>query len=254
MLDNHYELVQSRGKYAYPPLSLRFCDPENAPDAVLWGQPVAICGPSQMDGPQFAGYSSFKLDEYHRGLLNSSNSSEVLLGVASVTFWGFAQGRGGRHTTNRALGRARNVAGQGKRGGDAEHIIIEAVGRILSLIEDGRRQEAILEAMTLKHHGLAFGSKLLAFCAPESECVYDEVISLRLEKDSDPRLRQLHVATRGQHNLAAKSSAYAGWAALCTAKAEELNLKGMMWRDWDGSERIWRAIDVERAFFALGRD
>jgi hypothetical protein len=27
----------------------------------------------------------------------------------------------------------------------------------------------------------------------------------------------------------------------------------MKWIDWDATEHGWRAVDVERAFFALGR-
>jgi hypothetical protein len=29
-------------------------------------------------------------------------------------------------------------------------------------------------------------------------------------------------------------------------------MSGFRWQDWDGSSNEWRAIDVERAIFALG--
>ena len=32
-----------------------------------------------------------------------------------------------------------------------------------------------------------------------------------------------------------------------------LNVKGVTWTDWNAKTRNWRAVDVERAFFALGR-
>jgi hypothetical protein len=88
---------------------------------------------------------------------------------------------------------------------------------------------------------------------PDTNCVYDQVISLRLQSSDDPRLSRLHVSTAGQHRLSGKASAYEGWASLCSEKARELNEDGAMWRDWDGVERPWRAVDIERAFFGLGR-
>ncbi|MDP3674389.1 MAG: hypothetical protein Q8R44_04765, partial [Novosphingobium sp.] len=185
--------------------------------------------------------------------LRSEDDEQVLLGVASVTFWGFAQGRDRRHTKERALSRAKIVAGQGKRNGDPKSVITKAVRTISSLLDDGKRQAAIREGMKLKHHGLAFASKLLAFSAPATECVFDEVISLRLQKSNDPRLKGLYVPTSGQHRLDEKAVAYEGWAKLCSAKAAELNASELRWGDWDGKERQWRAVDVERAFFALGR-
>jgi hypothetical protein len=30
-----------------------------------------------------------------------------------------------------------------------------------------------------------------------------------------------------------------------------MNQKQYKWKDWDGSEQKWRAVDVERGFFAL---
>ena len=253
MLDDNDALTKARASYAYAPFSLNRADPVEAADAVLWGQPVMVQGPTASEAPTFSAYSSWELDRYHCGLLRSEVAEDVLLGVASVTFWGFAQGRGGRYTTARALARAGAVAGLGKRGADSPSVIRQKMRTIASLLDGGDRQRAVLETMTLKHHGLAFGSKLLAFMSPDTNCVYDEVISLRLQSSDDPRLSKLHVSTAGQHRLSEKAAAYEGWAMLCSGKAQELNGEGMRWKDWDGVERPWRAVDVERAFFGLGR-
>ena len=210
-------------------------------------------GPSGIRQAALNDWSSWDLDQYHNQLLRSKFDEEVLLGVASVMFWGFAQGSGGRFTTARALSRARNLAGLGKRGSDDAVAIVGKVRSFLVLLDRKDRQGAIREAMTLKHHGLAFASKLLAFSSPNTDCVYDEVISLRLRASEDPRLNTLYVSTFGQHRLLEKAVAYEGWARLCAAKALDLNADGSCWTDWNGAERPWRAIDVERAFFGLGR-
>ena len=252
MLDNHDELTRARHAYAYAPFRLARAA-ESYAHAVLWAQPVRVQGPVEKGALGFAGHSAWDLDQYHHQLLRSETDADVLLGVASVTFWGFGQGKDGRFTTARALARARIVAGLGKRGADDAPAIVGKVRAVCSLLDRGDRQGAVLEAMSLKHHGLAFATKLLAFSSPETECVYDEVISLRLQSSSDIRLKDLHVSPVGKYRLAEKAAAYEGWAQLCTAKALELNHDRGRWTDWDGAERPWRAVDVERAFFGLGR-
>lgn len=253
MLNNTEELTRARNEYAYPPFCLTRSSKPIDESLILWGMPVDIYGPDQFDEHRSSGFSSFELDQYHCKLLRSDDDEKVLLGVASITFWGFALGKG-RFTINRALARAKIVAGLGKRAADAPETITRAVRNIATFLDGGKRQEAIIEAMGLRHHGLAFASKLLAFSNPATESVYDEVISLRLKCAKDPRLTKLHVLTVGQHHIAEKASAYEGWAELCFDKAAQLNLNNSQWRDWDGKNRAWRAVDVERAFFSLGRE
>lgn len=253
MLDDDRALVEARNAYAYAPFCLRRANSGACVDAVLWDMPIVISGPQADDAPGFANFSSAALDQYHGQLLHSDHDEDVLLGVASVTFWGFAQGRGGRFTTARALSRSKQIGGQGKRSADDGAVIVESVRNIIADLDQGRRADAITRAMGLKHHGLAFGSKVLAFVAPATECVYDEVISLRLEASADERLSALHVATVGQHRLAEKARAYAGWAELCMSTAQRLDAAGLTWTDWNGEQLAWRAVDVERAFFGLGR-
>ncbi|AYG95654.1 hypothetical protein D8I30_11020 [Brevundimonas naejangsanensis] len=253
MLDDYKALVEARNAYAYAPFCLRRADSGARVDAVLWGIPVVISGPEPADAPRFEHFSSAALDRYHGQLLHSDHDSDVLLGVASVTFWGFAQGRGGRFTTARALARAKHIAGLGKRSADDGAVIVEAVRSIAVDLAQARRADAIARAMRLKHHGLAFASKLLAFIAPATECVYDEVISLRLKASTDQRLIALHVPTVGQHRMTEKAQAYVGWAELCSSTAQGLDAAGRPWTDWNGEQQAWRAVDVERAFFGLGR-
>lgn len=252
MFDDHEALTRARNAYRYAPLRLVRTESARA-QAVLWDMPVEFVGPLDGQASMFPSWPSWDLDQHHAGLLRSPNDDDVLLGVASVTFWGFGQGRGGRLTTARALARARNIAGLGQRKADEASVIVEKVRTFSAHLDRGDQYAAVIEAMSLQHHGLAFASKLLAFASPETACVYDEVISLRLGVSDDQRLRTLHVSTAGKHRLAEKASAYAGWARLCASKASDLNREGRSWLDWDGSERSWRAVDVERAYFGLGR-
>lgn len=67
------------------------------------------------------------------------------------------------------------------------------------------------------------------------------------------QIKVWHVSTVGKHRLAEKAAAYEGRAQLCASKARELDHSAGRWTDWDGAERPWRAVDVERAFFGLGR-
>jgi hypothetical protein len=41
-------------------------------------------------------YSSYELDEFHRGLLQSENEDDLIHRLLSVVFWGFSSGVGGR--------------------------------------------------------------------------------------------------------------------------------------------------------------
>ena len=54
-------------------------------------------------------YSSYKLDEFHRDLLQSKNEDDLIHGLLSVVFWGFSSGVGGRLNTPRALSRAKAI-------------------------------------------------------------------------------------------------------------------------------------------------
>jgi hypothetical protein len=60
-----------------------------------------------LDDTGRARYSSFDLDEFHRLLLNSDNEEELMHGLLSVVFWGFASGSSGQITKERALFRSR---------------------------------------------------------------------------------------------------------------------------------------------------
>src|SRR5690606_242373 len=112
------------------------------------------------------------------------------------------------------------------------------------------------EVREIKFIAMSFATKLMAFMNPMIAAVYDDVISKRLSTQVDPSLSTLHVPTlaTSTKERALQAIAYEGWCRWCRDKAVELNSAQKKWRDWDASTHAWRALDVERAFFALGRE
>ena len=203
-----------------------------------------------------ARYSSIALDHFHSSLLNSNQDNDILHGLVSVVFWGNASGTDGRINAPFALERAHCLL-RGKRGraptnsGETISILREA----RNLAQTGKIAEGLRIAMNIKFLGMAFASKVLMFTNPSNAAVYDKVISIRLKEYKDPQLQELAVNTLGAWaaKKAEQANKYERWCAWCTAKANVLNRAELKWLDWDGSETPWRAVDVERAFYALGR-
>jgi hypothetical protein len=68
-------------------------------------------------------------------------------------------------------------------------------------------------------------------------------------------LNSLFVSTKlmnSQKGRMHQAMTYERWCRWCVATAETLNASAINWTDWNGAEHNWRAVDVERAFFAIG--
>lgn len=202
-------------------------------------------------------HSSFELDEFHRKLLQRVDDLDLMHGLLSVVFWGFASGTNGRINASRALARSRAILfGRANASPQAPEDIVGFLKRARDLLRELRISEALSEAMQIKFLQMSFTSKLLTFMEPQAAAVYDEVISLRLKKQTDPLLKSLFVSTSiagSKKDRQTQAQSYEGWCRWCSNKANSLNNNGMIWVDWNAVEHIWRAVDVERAFFALGR-
>ena len=202
-------------------------------------------------------YSSYELDEFHRGLLQSENKEDLIHGLLSVVFWGFSSGVDGRLNPRRALSRAKAIVlGRKNASPQPKNEIIVHIERSRELLNASQIAEALLEAEQIKFLQMSFASKLLTFMDPNSAAIYDAVISSRLEKETDPELRGLFVSTDMPTSKTAKvaqANAYAAWCKWCAKKASDLNAQSAKWLDWNGTAKSWRAVDIERAFFALGR-
>jgi hypothetical protein len=209
------------------------------------------------DATARARYSSFELDEFHRVLLNSNEQEHLMHGLLSVVFWGFASGSDGRINAERALARSRAIVhGRANSSPQPSNDIIYHLREARQALNASSISEALQHATKIKFLGMSFASKVLTFMRPTTAAIYDDVISSRLRDYADPNLRNMYVSMRLANSREAKmhqANKYEEWCHWCSQTSITLNNRGILWTDWNGIERTWRAVDVERAFFALGR-
>lgn len=200
-------------------------------------------------------FSSIELDDYHQRLLVSAKDSEVLQGLLSVVFWGFSSSAGGKLNKMRALARARQLI-VGRRAKDGGQLLGTPLCDTIAAIENAREAlargapgEALRFLMTVRFLGMSFASKVLMFVAPTRATVYDSVVYRKLANDPDFPRNLIVNPTTG--SVVRKAAAYEAWCSFCANKAGHLEKLGCQWTDWDGTSHSWRAVDVERAIFAM---
>jgi hypothetical protein len=255
MMEN-VELQHARETYAYIPAKLTRGS-EGSDGDIRWPdlQLSANVPPPNWhsDAAKRRGYSSLKLDDFHSVLLGSDNAQALLHGLLSIVFWGYVSGTDGRIHVERALKRARwHLDGKINSPPQRPAEIISHLKNARELLETANVGDALIEVTRIKFLGMAFGSKVLTFMNTRVAAVYDEVISLRLEEHPDVTLNKLAKGEKLTKKLD-QANLYAEWCDWCRQKAETLNKSGASWRDWDGTENVWRAVDTERALYALGR-
>lgn len=170
-------------------------------------------------------------------------------------FWGYASGTDGRVHAMFALAKSRAIL-RGKKNVPMQRPerIIEHLRKVRDLLETSRIVDALQEALKIQFLGMSFASKVLTFMNPNIAGVYDAVISKILKVHSSDDLRRLYVSTQytnSQKGRKHQATIYEKWCQWCSKEAETLNANAMKWTDWSGIEYNWRAVDVERAFFAL---
>jgi hypothetical protein len=108
--------------------------------------------------------SSLKLDMFHHGLLNSDRDDDLLHGLLSVAFWGFASGTDGRVHSMFALAKSRAIL-YGKKNVPPQKAeqIIEHIRKSRELLETSRIADALQEAQRIRFLGMSFASKVLTF-------------------------------------------------------------------------------------------
>src|SRR4051812_9978630 len=257
---NGKDYCEKRKTYPYPPAELTSAMQNDPVDLELSnGLRLTKRGPSidQWKSAEYKGkQSSRKLDETHSALLNSDCPIKMLNGILSVVYWGnYADRDGG--INHFALQRAKwVVCGKKRKDGVSAPLSLK---EIVDHFENARQclsrnefAHALHDAVQIKFIRMPFASKLLAFTAPAKAVVYDSVISDYLMQSENPILRGMGVpVTRtGKRQL----DAYQKWCLFCQSEARILNETGEHWRDWNGDDHEWRAIDVERAHFALAAE
>ena len=253
------QYTAARNAYRYVPARLQLAGQNQNPDLIwrgvrMWGD----CLPTaQWQQPETrAGYSSMALDKYHMDLLNSEHDDDMLRGLASSVFWGYASGQAGRHTPGRALARA-NMLAQGRNGPRAVAAqnpadVLMHLRQARQELKNGNPGAALGEAMKIQFLGMSFASKLLMFLDPARAAVYDSVIAELLKTNESPELRKMAIGEANPERtlLGRRMDAYRRWCDFCVTEAAELNAQGSCWTDWNEDKSSWRAVDIERAFFA----
>lgn len=235
------------------------------PDQATWDRlRNALNADRDNDGPKNP-YSSFSLDEFHNNLLWSEKPEAPFHGLLSVMFWGFTSGTDHQVRKGRALGKARMLY-EGRRSNNPENVVppdtiddvIAAFRATQGHVRQGNFGAALASANRMKFWGYSFASKLVMFMDPEKAVVYDSVIWELLSVDPDPTLRKMATTRIDRYSYSNRAreaicEQYQQWCNWCAQKASGFNQLGVKWKDWDGDEHEWRAVDVERAFFAKGR-
>jgi hypothetical protein len=180
-------------------------------------------------------------------------------------FWGYASGTDHRVRKQRALGKTKMLF-EGRKSDDPRRVvepdqipgIMKAFHTTRCNVRNGDFGAALLSANGMKFWGFSFASKLVMFLDSGNAVVYDSVIWDRLRIDPDPALRKMAEVpvkdyTQSQRTRKAIGEQYEQWCRWCSNKARVFNELGVQWRVWDGKSHDWRAVDVERAYFADGR-
>lgn len=249
------ELIIARGAYGYVPARL-VVSTDVEPDLIWRDLRLVRCLPSYADwatNPKGRlQYASVNLDAFHNKLLNGNSDKDLLHGLASTVFWGYASGADGRFRVERAIAKTKALAA-GRRNAAAQHPsdILRCLYAARDRMKVGDTEEALLKAMGIKFLGMSFASKVLMFMDPSKAAVYDSIIGNRLSNSKT--LGAMGVSTSPSTNRKRQAEAYARWCAYCVQEAAAMNRVGHRWKDWDNSEHAWRAVDVERAFFADGQ-
>ncbi|WP_312548710.1 hypothetical protein [Massilia sp.] len=259
---NKDEMRALRAQYAYPPGCLKPTTRQDVKVLAVGSLRLTVVSPTTAEWARTdvrAGYSSVALDRFHTGLLMSDDAQERQHGLLSCVTWGFISGVDLLIKPGRALGKAGSLlkgAGAGKPPQQPE--------QVAALLDNARQAAgkgdlatALLACLRIKFIGPAFATKLVMKMRPDIAVVLDSVINARLLGHADPELSAIHgpmtppSSERAREHLVSR---YLQWCNWCTRQAQALNAQGGSWRDWDGAEHPWRAVDVERAFFAMGRE
>lgn len=250
-----------RERYAYPPGRL-MTQPRDGGDVIVMGsRRLHVAVPSTAEWARVdvrALHSSVALDEFHMTLLRSDDEEDRLQGLLSAVVWGYVSGTDLVIRPERALGKARMLLhGTRKSKAQSSAEVLRLLGVAKIAAEAGELAAALNACLEIKFLGPSFASKLVMKLRPDIAVVLDSVINDRFLGHPEAELAALHgsmVAKQSQRIREQFVARYVMWCDWCTRQAALLNARKVTWKDWDGSMHAWRAVDIERAFFAMGRD
>ncbi|MCW3480963.1 hypothetical protein OL229_15550 [Neisseriaceae bacterium JH1-16] len=234
-----------RSKYNYPAAHLRvFGDLPIAYENFIY---VRHSEPLHID-PSVTFHSTRSLDSYHGKLLCSENVNDIALGLASVTYWGnyWVKGHANHGLAEARVKRLFFGNARSKKSIDTYGInnLPIALRHATDLIDKNQFGLALKEICEIPWVSIAFGTKILSFVCPEKIGVYDVHISRALGGTSS------EMPATGPISKAVVNS-YNQYCGYLIDKAYQLNVESSCkWKDWDGADHEWRAVDVERAYFS----
>jgi len=207
--------------------------------------------------------TSISLDRSFTDLLRSSTARDQLRGVASVVYWGY-------QTFSRGYARRKVewlIKPQRGHGADlCSPAAIASIRKAIEAVDAGQVGDALHAIGRISQLSRTpFASKVIAFMRPASVGVYDNQIRRLLERPDQPPDSPigLWLQTLVKENEIARGvgpvseprvrKRFENWCRALREAAENLNALGetLRWRDVHEGPQPWRAIDVERAIFAL---
>jgi len=259
---NQQQMRALRAQYAYPPGCLKPTTREDVKVHTVGTLRLHVVSPTTHEWAQpdvRTRHSSIALDRFHTGLLMSDEAQDRQHGLLSCVTWGFISGTDLLIRPERAFGRAGSLLnGAGARKppqdpGEVRALLDTARGAA----GEGDLRTALLSCLRIKFIGPAFATKLVMKMRPDIAAVLDSVINNRLSGHPDCELAAIYGPMLNLNSATAREafvSRYLAWCSWCVRQAQALNARKGTWPDWDGVEYAWRAVDVERAFFAMGRE
>jgi hypothetical protein len=258
-----HEIMRAlRAQYSYPPGRLEVTAREEILAHDIGDRRLCVVVPNTAEWalPAVrARHSSLAVDCFHTDLLMANNEPDQLHGLLSCVTWGFISGTDLRIKPGRAFGKAGILlkgAGAAKPA-QPRSMITDLLRTARAAAGEGDLAAAVRTCLQLKFIGPAFATKIVMMMRPDIAGVLDSVINERCLDHADPDLAAIHGRMEPPTTASATErfvTRYVQWCAWCARQAEALNTKESTWPDWDGKEHRWRAVDVERAFFAMGRD
>jgi len=238
------EYIGARAAYDYPKAYVEAV-PRGAHDIQL--SPATF---ARFVLPALGQITDVWLDNYHYRLLRSSSADDRLLGLTSVVYWGY-------FTFGDAY--ARNKVDWLINGNRAQPATTSAMAMAHTSAAINHLNQLCMGEAMASLRGLSqlnqtpFASKVIAFMAPSVAGIYDNRISdgLSLHPWATTLSRGI-----GQTNSPQVRSCYQSWCIYLTQIASQLNLGVSLGKDWKWScaedrAMLWRAIDIERALFAM---
>lgn len=238
-------LIKYRNKYNYPKAFLvRSDQPTDLKiSSDFWAKPIF----EESDS-----ISDLIVDKHHHDLLWSDDPNINLLGTASVIFWGFYT-----FSPNYALNKVmKHLYGYKTRVPTTPTAVNIALSHIRGDTDYGRSINHLSAISQLGY--IPFSSKVVAFIYPQNAGIYDSQIDRGLKNAA--WASDCSLTTRlGSVTSQSVQKGYQDWCVFLNTISDEINTRiiageNLHWSDPHQGRSMWRAIDVERAFFQVFRE